>query len=121
MTTIERFRATNFRLPTPQEFSGAFHQGRYQVVLEYPPYSEEVLRRFGPPTGDAYLLTVWRGEWTEYYASWRKLSSITQNRADYYILGSPWAERTLFGLGAVLFLVAARGAWPARSPRVRPN
>ncbi|OUR97526.1 hypothetical protein A9Q81_12640 [Gammaproteobacteria bacterium 42_54_T18] len=38
------------------------------------------------------LLEVWRGEWSEFYASWARKNTLTFDVADYYITGSWWAD-----------------------------
>lgn len=83
-TWVEAFRKENGRLPEQREFdawAGALqdetnwvkHIGVLSKPSQYPSESTEA---FGNAPDGAYVLELWRGEWTEYFASWRMKSTV---------------------------------------------
>jgi hypothetical protein len=122
---VNDFKNRNQRLPTIQEFDlwiknapPDFDVGFGRLWLETT-IPDEAIKKFGPPTKDAFLIGFWRGEWYEYYASWVDRTSMEFDRSKYYFWGKKYAEMALFiGLAiltAVLGLigmVAGRKLWP---------
>lgn len=45
----------------------------------------EVVASFGHPVASGYVLSLWRGEWFEYYASWRQASTVDTSKTLYYV------------------------------------
>lgn len=83
-TWVEAFRKKNGRLPEQREFdawAGALQDETNWVkhigVLSKPSqYPSEITEAFGDAPDGAYVLELWRGEWTEYFASWRMKSTV---------------------------------------------
>ena len=73
-TFVEKFRHEHARFPTSAEFEAQFRGGQYPVYVEMAGFSPGATELFGAPPRDAFVLTIWRGEWMEYYASWTKMS-----------------------------------------------
>jgi len=79
------------------------------------PFEQEVLERFGyPPQSETipFVVTYWRGEWREYYASWKDSTSLTFDPNSYYLFGSRPADIAIHSFLAVLAIVFAYLAWP---------
>ena len=63
---------------------------------------------FGVPPNGAYLLSYWRGEWFEYYASWSQESTLVLDPTEYYIGRNRFLEAGLhIAMGAVLLVGAS--------------
>jgi hypothetical protein len=76
---VDSFIEKNHRLPTEKEFggrqiseAGEFH-GR-GIGLNNS--AEPLPKSFGMPPPGSYYLSLWRGEWEEYYAPWSRQSSL---------------------------------------------
>lgn len=122
---VDNFREKEGRLPTASEFdSWKLRQpdGVYSVrnvYLDSPNNSEEIVRQFSRPSSGSYLLTYWRGEWFEHYASWAKKSTLVFDKRAYHVLGSSIADGfAAAGFGVVLLAFAG---WLWRRPTMRPN
>jgi len=81
---VDGFREKNGRLPHPGEFdawAGALQDETHWVkhigILSKPSqYPSEVAEAFGNAPNGGYVLELWRGEWAEYFASWRMESTV---------------------------------------------
>lgn len=82
-TFVDNFQHTNGHIPSNAEFNEwKSHQpsavyGVQNIELTKPTaIPEDIARKFGVPPADSYALSLWRGEWYEYYASWAHASTI---------------------------------------------
>ena len=110
---VTDYENQNQRLPTQaefQEWSSSFPRRPYspndmEIILnEFP---KEVTKRFGAPSKNGFALSLWRGEWSEYYVSWQNKTTLTFDRSDYYALGSPIKDATAIVLiGGLVVLLA---------------
>lgn len=80
---IDQFHEKNGRVPSQAEFSawkneGPSHiHGTQNIELIAPEQiPEHLVRQFGPGSSERYALSVWRGEWNEYYAPWVQASTV---------------------------------------------
>ena len=78
---VEKVSAQEGRMPSGGAFdawkAGGSNWVRNMELLSNPNMiPSEVSVKFGPMPSDGYALSVWRGEWTEYFVSWRKGSTI---------------------------------------------
>jgi hypothetical protein len=114
---IENYQNTSEKLPPENVFNKwALSQPIKGNNIRYSinNFSEEAIKRFGEPKEEvAYLLSLWRGEWNEYYASWADQSTLKFDERDYYILNSRWAGYVLTGCISIIFLFVG---WHSRSP-----
>ena len=117
---VERFKSEHGRLPYENEFSewaktqsGGVHGVQNMEIMyfqqHFPP---EVIKKFGSPPINSYIIEYWRGEWFEYYASWVDASTLELDVKKLYFLGLPpfIVSLALFVL-SVLFGVIARYIW----------
>ena len=115
---VNTFRKNNGRLPSAAEFktwNSTYPSRPYTpngMWLEVAPFQAQAIERFGRPSGDAYLLVYWMGEWEEFYASWVGRSSLNFDPAAYSILGSNFADGTAAIAIGILSLLAAWRMWP---------
>lgn len=110
---IEGFRQEHSRLPEQAEFEqwaagqpASVYSPRY-IELHAANFPQEAVDLFGVPPDGGYLLSTWRGEWTEYYASWTGKSSLTFDPSAYYVVGGPVYDATAV---IVVFLALAFAA-----------
>ena len=124
---IDFFQGQHDRLPTPEEYKqwsynklpcipdtldGFVGQSvEYQTWANSPPDLHPDVAEFGKPPPNSYLLSIWRGEWEEFYAAWAKRSSLPLSADDYYMFGSRMAELSLI----LLMGVGAWWLWPKRT------
>jgi hypothetical protein len=83
------------------------------------PFDHAVLEVFGgPPQSEVtpFVVSYWRGEWREYYASWKNATSLTFDANAYYILGSRAADFAVHLMLATVTLALAYFAWPKARP-----
>ncbi len=78
---VEKVSAQDGRMPSDAAFDAWKAGGSYWVksieLLSHPNMiPSEVSVRFGPMPPNGYALSVWRGEWTEYFVSWRNASTV---------------------------------------------
>ena len=57
-------------------------------------FPEDIIDEFGNPKRDSYALAVWRGDWYEYYASWKNKNTLLFEIDDYLFS----IQHLLFGL-----------------------
>jgi hypothetical protein len=123
-TYVDSWIAQHGTLPTEAEFQAwtaqqpeRVHSARFMELItgEFP---EEAIKKFGPAPAGSYLLSYWRGEWTEYFASWAHKSSLEFDRTRYFAFGSAFADFVVFaGSGAGIFALGllARNRSPNKS------
>jgi hypothetical protein len=110
---VAQSRTAQGRFPSRSEFEAwASELPDRAYSAKYVEYSlgsfpEEVLAKFGPPAGEAFLLTIWRGEWNEYYASWADRSTLSFDRPEYFMFGSRWLDSLAFGTASLVLAWAA--------------
>ena len=109
----ENFKRTHGHYPNSTEFENWRDEltqfGLYGEIIDYQTkgFRDEVLTDFGQPKGDVFVLHIWRGEWSEYYASWSSQSSLPKSRSDYYETGNRYFDTAiLLFLGVFLFVSA---------------
>jgi hypothetical protein len=113
------------RLPTADEFK-AWSSKQQQLPGLYDPrelifktdnFPDDVIKKFGPPHPGSYLLSLWRGEWDEYYASWMERTSLVFQKSAYFVSGSALSDSAILAVAGICFLFAGRWLWR----RGRPN
>lgn len=83
-TWVEGFAKQHERLPKQKEFNAwakpnsgqlrwVIHMRLITSSQEVP---EEVIKAFGHLPAGGYVLQVWRGEWFEYFSSWKQSSTV---------------------------------------------
>ena len=102
---VEDFYGENRRYPTSLEFEAwrdelsEFGMHGKNLGIQTQNFPAEVIREFGEPTEDSFVLRVWRGEWTEFYSSWKRSSTLPKTKSEYYWLGNMYSD-----LGLSLFV-----------------
>ena len=118
---VNAVRQATGRLPDSSPFTVSIPRGagtrECQLFLDKPPFEGETASIFGPAPADAYLLSYWRGEWFEHYASWADRSTLVFEPRSYYLLGSGIADAAAGVLVALSLLAVARLVW--RRPTTR--
>jgi hypothetical protein len=119
-SSVDEYIRTTGRLPTEQQFS-AWAESLPQeepiarnIWITLPPFSAGFISEYGAPPKNGYVLGYWRGEWEETYISWTKKFSMTFERSDYYMFGSPRAQMVYYILIGLALALASSAAWPAR-------
>ena len=107
------FKREKGRYPDVNEFESWNEElaefGLYGEIMDYhiDTYPKEALAKLGPPESNGFVLSVWRGEWFEYYTSWSRRCTLPKDKSDYYMTGSSIKDiLSLTGLAIVLFGVA---------------
>lgn len=92
---LNAFMKDQGRLPTELEFSKWTHaqpnnapSNSFTLLTEKNTFPQEITERFGSPPDGGYVVEYWRGEWSEYYASWSNKSTLIFDVSEYYITGS---------------------------------
>jgi hypothetical protein len=80
--------------------------------LDFGGGSHEWTEKFGSCPKNSYLLAYWRGEWMEYYASWKDQTSLEFNPATYYFSGSKHTDGAALTLLAIGILYSGTICWP---------
>ena len=81
---VKEFKKTNGRLPSESEFTtwadtqpdrplSAKHM---RILVAQSQFPDEIIKRFGAPPYDGYIIEMWRGEWFEYFVSWKNDSAL---------------------------------------------
>jgi len=101
------------KLPTHQELQNWINSQkkttRYLEWLQYEIYNDNFSSTMKIPKNE-YLLSLWRGEWNEYYYSWKdKKSSIPSDTSIYYLTGYGLGDFLIFFLmGLVFFKISSK-------------
>ena len=112
-------------LPTPQGFetwASAFPSRPHSINgmhLELPPFDAELVKQFGQPPANGYVISYWRGEWMEHYISWTKQSTLVLDRSAFFWFGSQLIQVITMCVIALALAIAAFATWP-RKPRPQP-
>lgn len=114
--SITAFERDHGRLPSPAEFHAVFPQGDDQVFfirLAEPgsDQCDEASGTYSRLRGRDYVLSVWRGEWTECYAPSKGMSTLSLNPADYTMLGSVARDQSSFAAAGIACLLLAMLLW----------
>lgn len=88
---INDFYSENRRYPTTSEYEvwattqpkNIYDPKNIRLTIDETQYPPEILDRFGVPGENSYVLALWRGEWFEYYVSWKNKTTLTFNSKDY--------------------------------------
>lgn len=115
---VEGFERTQGRLPRPSEFAdwGA-RQPRLRYQVGDPP--RELVQQLGEPAAPTYSLSLWRGEWNEYYAPWLRRSTVEPWDLQWYLATYFSVSIVFFALGAGMLLFAYL-LWSGRAGRRSP-
>ena len=81
---VEEFKKTNGRLPTRSEFTAwadtqpdrAYSAKHLRLLVVQSQFPDEIVKKFGAPPYDGYIIEMWRGEWFEYFVSWKNDSTL---------------------------------------------
>jgi hypothetical protein len=120
---LEAYSSKFGRLPSDQEAEVWKRQApdsalRGATWWSGPPFESEAVERLGAPQPahvNPYVISYWRGEWREYYASWNGKTSLTFESSSYYALGSRHKEVALDCALALLCVLASWRMWPNHS------
>lgn len=99
---VDEFYSTNKRFPTSAEYKSwaneqpkSFYQpSNIRIFSNGINFPSDVIDRFGKPRDGSYVLALWRGEWNEYYVSWKNKTTLSFDTKDYE-----------FSLGSFLFMM----------------
>ena len=95
-----------------QEANGQGTPFLAQLRLVTDHFPKAVVEEFGSPGKNAYLLSLWRGEWSEYYISWKQKTTLVMDPKAYHILGSGIKDGLfIMGISALLFILGIK-TWP---------
>jgi hypothetical protein len=114
---VDHFRHSYGRLPIVefQEWVNA-QQGHLSdarfLSIHTTRFPAEIRNRFGTAPQSSYVLSYWRGEWFEYYASWTEGSTLSFDVSDYYPFGSQALGTVIASLIGILLAGAAWVTWP---------
>ena len=118
--SVENFRQQNQRFPDQEELA-ALEAGRFASIRILKPgdfgmatFYEDAGDRLGAPAQGSYVLSFWRGEWTEYYAAWSGRSTLVFDPAAYYATGSRFLDFLAGVFIACLLGIATWRLWPRR-------
>jgi hypothetical protein len=132
---IESFRKDHGRLPKWAEFDAwkktqpdSLYGVRSITLLGVPGvvhvsegsacrYPPEAIKIFGPAPADSYLLDYWRGESSEYFASWAGKNTLIWDHGPYFVTGNSWLDTAAAtGIAAMLIFCAVK-LWPKGGAR----
>lgn len=60
---------------------------------------------------NAYVLMMWRGEWSEYFASPSQETSVARSKSEYYVTGSRQLDGAIYGTTSLLMLLMLILGW----------
>ena len=85
---VDDFYKLNQRYPTDSEREVWVSEQpktiyRLRLFSNERDYPSEVLARFGEPSDNSYILALWRGDWHEYYVSWKNETTLSFDAKDY--------------------------------------
>jgi hypothetical protein len=75
------------------------------------PSLQEAISLLGSPPAGSYMLEMWRGEWSEYYAPWSGRSTLSFDPSDYSYSGNLWLDAVIVWLITALFAFGAIWSW----------
>lgn len=115
---IAAYQARTGKLDVPQLNALVEKDGYTVQVIDpelnnYDTCCQEAVAALGKPPRGSYLLEVWRGEWSEYYAPWSGRSTLTFDPDDYSTTGSLYLDVALAALIAVFLAYATIRLWKA--------
>ena len=86
----DQFIEINQRLPTASEFKlrPKPDLDSYDQNMNLNTAAEPFPERLGPENPNSYYLSLWRGEWTEFYAAWNDKSTLIFDQDDYLYVRS---------------------------------
>jgi len=120
VTAVEKFELKNYRAPTKEELHGLFtglpvrHIANDEYDLASTPRDCPFEVPGGWPDTPGWVIYFWRGEWYEYYSSWNKHYTLTEQASWWGFCGPmlfcPLAAAIFIGTS---FLPAVRRKRPA--------
>lgn len=117
---VDDFKRRHGRLPAPSEleaWKATQPKGTFSVEhvhLIPPGEAGDLSRPFAAAPPGAYVLSYWRGEGYEYYASWIPASTLMLEKRQYHITGSGILDGLVAAVVGALLIAAARRVWPTR-------
>ncbi len=80
---IDDFFDKSKRLPTQEEYiklvndlPHMYYEPKKSIRYYTSNFPESVTDRFGAPVSNSYVLDLWRGDWSEYYVSWTRSTTL---------------------------------------------
>jgi hypothetical protein len=119
---IDAYRRRTGELPDSMELSRwkyAAAPGAYQVSIIDPDLNDltkcciEAVNALGMAPKQSYLLEVWRGEWSEYYAPWLGKSTLLFDPNEYAATGNLYSDIALSLILTAGLAYGARRMWRA--------
>jgi len=94
------------KLPTHQELQNWINSENTTTnykFLQYELHNDNFSFNKEIPSGE-YALSIWRGEWNEYYYSWKKVkSTVPSDESVYYMTGYVIGDFLVFFLIGLIF------------------
>lgn len=108
---VSDFKLKNGRLPANRELAAwsmtqkqSFWLQSIELVSDSRHFPAEAKKAFGIIPSEGYLLSLWRGEWNEYFASWTKTSTIGDVKdAVLFVVQGVVGSLLLFALSFILW------------------
>ncbi len=80
---IDDFFDKSKRLPTQEEYKNLvndlphmYYDPKKYIRYYTSKFPESVTDQFGEPVDNSYVLDLWRGDWSEYYVSWTRSTTL---------------------------------------------
>lgn len=123
-TFIDTFQINNGRLPDEAEFTtwaklrdssgysprDMFIEADLDLITSHLSNLDGLrFKDFGAPPNGSYIIGMWRGEWHEYYISWKRDTTLELDPKTYYLFGS--AIRDFIFLIFLFLIFAATSIW----------
>lgn len=120
----DTFHQENDRLPSEAEFdnwanlqtkSNRSHSEMFletnldQIKSRLNNPKEPLLQDFGAPRDGSYIIGLWRGEWNEYYVSWKQETTVQLDPKAFYFFGN--AMKDFFFLIFLFLIFAVTSIW----------
>lgn len=120
---VDVYRRQNGQYPSIAEierWSDRQGLGAYFVTVIDPSINDmqtccdDAPKTLGIPPKGSYLLSIWRGEWNEYYAPWSGKSTLTFDKNDYAFSGNLYLDIAIACLSTIALAIAAISVWPRK-------
>ena len=116
---ITKYRARTGKLPSFDALK-PYRAGSYDVTVVDPSLNsyveccKEAVQALGMPPRSSYLLEVWRGQWSEYYAPWSGRSTLAFDKNEYAATGSLLLDAVLAASATLALAYGTLWFWRAR-------
>lgn len=84
---VDAFKRDNQRIPSAEELRAwsaaqkeSFWLKSIELTSDTSGLTNEARKSFGVAPAGTYVLGLWRGEWSEYFASWTRTSTVDNTR-----------------------------------------